>query len=313
MKSRIWLVFCALLVAASPVLLTATPASAASAGTGVCGDPAPAALLHGQKAAGLTQPDSQVVAATADDKAQHDTEAAAVRAAALKWPGDDARKRTMVAAVLASQPSSATAPSSPDQVRRCDSSQTVSPNSYTSGSGYAWVNNLQQQGQQRSYWCGPATVSEMAWTVPGPSNVNQANAASYMGTNTDGTNVDAMTNGLVHFVGIPDYGWNFYSFVWMDYSPTQSQRSTFLGNLQTDVVLSSPVAGDAWETVNGPHLLNHPNQRIFHWFEIGGWNTNSSQVYYADSATTVWAAVQPYNWQDMYTVETILGGRGYVW
>jgi hypothetical protein len=309
MKRRIWFVFYALLIATSSVLLTTTAANAATAGTTACGDPAPAALLRGQDAAAFAQPDSQAVAATAEYKAQHDTDAAAVRAAAAKWTGDAARKQAMVTAVLATQRGSSTALVSPDQVRRCATSQPVSPNSYTSGSGYAWVNNLQQRGQERSYWCGPATVSEMAWTVP-------ADSASYMGTNTDGTNVDAMTNGLIHFVGIPDYGWNFYSFVWMDYSPTPSQRSTFLGNLQTDVILSSPVAGDAWEVagIQNPHLLNHPvNQTIFHWFEIGGWSTNSSQVYYADSATTVWPAVQPYNWEDMYTVETILGGRGYVW
>jgi hypothetical protein len=114
-------------------------------------------------------------------------------------------------------------------------------------------------------------------------------------------------------VGVPDAGWNFYGFVWMDFVPTAAQRSTFWSRLQQDVNAGWPLAGDAWEVPNGPHLNGHPNQEIFHYFEIGGWGSYGSSMYYTDSATTVWASVQAYNWKDMYQVETILGGRGYYW
>jgi hypothetical protein len=146
-------------------------------------------------------------------------------------------------------------------------------------------------------------------------NLSQWTAAGYMGTTSGaGTDAGGMVAGLNHFVGVPDYGWNFYGFVPMDYSPTSSQRSIFFSNLHTDVANNSPIAGDALEVAGGPHLVGHPvGENIGHWFEIGGWDTNSSQVYYADSATTVWSGVPPYSWYDMYTMETILGGHGYIW
>jgi len=235
--------------------------------------------------------------AVAAYKARHDTRAAYVRAVAAAYARHNAQKRAMYrsGSLAAARSASVAAP------------LTVS------GSGYAYLSPLNQQGEQRNYWCGPATVSMVAWTVPGPSNVNQSTAASWMGTNTSGTSEGQATSGLNHFVGVPDYGWNFYGFVGMNDNPTSSQRSTFLADLQTDVSLNSPVAGDAWEVVNGPHLVGHPNQQIFHWFEIGGWNTNNGKSYYADPATSVWSSVPPYSWFSTYTMETILGGRGYAW
>lgn len=235
--------------------------------------------------------------AVAAYKAQHDTQAAYDRAVAASYAQHNALKRAMY------QSGSATAARSASMATRL----TVS------GSGYAYLSPLNQQGEQRNYWCGPATVSMVAWTVPGPSNVSQSTAANWMGTNTSGTGTGQETSGLNHFVGVPDYGWNFYGFVSMNGSPTSSQRAAFLADLQTDVYLNSPVAGDAWEVVNGPHLVGHPNQQIFHWFEIGGWNTNNGKSYYADPATSVWSSVPPYSWFSTYTLETILGGRGYAW
>jgi hypothetical protein len=238
---------------------------------------------------------AKAVAAIARYKAQHDTQAALVRAAAAASAARNARKTAMMENAR------------PEAVGI--------QGGVTSGSGYAYISPLNQQGQQTSYWCGPAVVSEMAITVPGPSWVDQATAASYMGTNSSsGTSISAMVNGLNHYVGQPDFGWNYYAFVPVDYTPTAAQRSAFLADVQYDVSRNSPVAGDAWEVAGGPHLTGHPvNQTIFHYFEIGGWNTNTSQIYYADSATTVWSSVPPYSWYDTYTLVTIIGGRGYIW
>ncbi len=237
------------------------------------------------------------VSGVAAYKASHDPKAAYVRAVAAAYAQHNAQKRAMYAS----------------GALRTAMVANVSALSLVSGSGYAYLSPLNQQGEQRTYWCGPATVSMVAWTVPGPSNVYQPAAASWMGTDTSGTSESQETSGLNHFVGNPDYGWNFYGFVAMNGSPTSSQRATFLADLKTDVSLNSPVAGDAWEVVNGPHLVGHPNQQIFHWFEIGGWNTNTGKVYYADPATSVWSTVPPYSWFSTYTLETILGGRGYAW
>jgi Peptidase_C39 like family len=188
----------------------------------------------------------------------------------------------------------------------------------TTGSGYGWVDNLNQQGQQRSYWCGPATVSEVAYSMyydgRGAIPVSQSTAASYMGTTTDGTSVGAFVNGLNAYVGRPVAGWNWYAFVWLSYSPTSTERSNFVSYLEFDVDRGWPVGGDAWEEAYGPHLKGHPyNQTIFHYVELGGYGSYGGSIYYADSATTVWSTVPPYSWFDMQTMITILGGRGYAW
>lgn len=243
--------------------------------------------------------------AVAAYKASHDTQAASVSAVAAAYAQHNAQKRAMYlsGALHAATPAGKAGPLA-----------VARPLAVISGGGYAYLSYLNQQGEQRNYWCGPATVSMVAWTVPGPSNVDQPSAASWMGTSTAGTDTGQETSGLNHFVGVPDYGWSFYGFVFMNDNPTSAQRATFLSDLQVDVSLNSPVAGDAWEVPGGPHLTGHPtNLQIFHWFEIGGWNTNNGTVYYADPATSVWSTVPPYSWFNTYTLETILGGRGYAW
>jgi hypothetical protein len=181
------------------------------------------------------------------------------------------------------------------------------------GSGWAQLVPLNQQGQINGYYCGPATVSESSYTEYVP--VSQQTAGSYMGTTTNGTNVSNFVDGMNHFVGVPVYGWNYYIWVNVPYTPSSSDAQTFWDDLEYDVSpnRASVLGGDAYEVTGGPHLTGHPNENIFHYFEIGGWNTNTSQVYYADSATTVWSTVPAYSWFDQWTMVVILGGRGYVW
>jgi hypothetical protein len=193
----------------------------------------------------------------------------------------------------------------------------VVPNA-TIGSGYGYISWMYQYGQIASYYCGPATLEGISSTVPGPSplGLNQDTSAAYMGTTADsGTSYSQMVDGLNQYVGVPDFGWNFYAYVWMDYTPTSTQRSAFLAAVQTDVDYNNtPIAANSWEEAGYAHLPGHPvNETIFHWFEIGGWDTNASKVWMADSATTVWSAVPAYSWFDTYTMGTILGGRGYAW
>jgi hypothetical protein len=135
-----------------------------------------------------------------------------------------------------------------------------------------------------------------------------------MGTNSNGTSVSAMVEGLNNFVGRPIAGWNYYAFVWIPFYPTQWDKNRFISHLDYDVRRGWPVAGDAWEYPYQPHLRGHPSHmEILHWFEIGGYGAYGDSTYYIDSATTVWSSVQPYNWFDTWTLVVILGGRGYAW
>jgi hypothetical protein len=201
-----------------------------------------------------------------------------------------------------------------DQFRNSLSgSSALAHDSVGYNAGYWWLNGLNQQGQINGYYCGPASVSESSYTEG--VGISQSTAGSWMGTTTNGTDTGAETNGMNHFVGVPVYGWNFYGWVNVPYTPSSSDATTFWNNLEYDISanVGSTLVGDAYEVVNGPHLVGHPNENIFHYFEIGGWSTNVSQVYYADSATTVWSTVPAYSWFDQWTMVVILGGRGYIW
>jgi hypothetical protein len=190
---------------------------------------------------------------------------------------------------------------------------------YANGGGpTAWLNGLNQQGQWNNYYCGPAAIAEET-TTEGVA-VDQGSAAAYMGTTTAGTDVTQMTQGMQHFVGNPVVGWSYYVFVWVPYSQTSSDHATFRSDVQYDIYYGMPVSGDAYEEYGflpdgtpNPHLTGHPNQTIFHWFEIGGFDWAVSKIYYADSATSVWGSVPPFSWYDEATLLSILGGRGFLW
>ena len=108
---------------------------------------------------------------------------------------------------------------------------------------------------------------------------------------------------------MPDFGWNFYGMAWMSDPPSAAQNSDFVNHLAADVAVNSPIAGLAYEVPGGPHLVGHPvNQNIGHWFEIGGYNP--TQVWYADSAASVWSSVPRYSWFSTSTMEIIPRWRG---
>jgi hypothetical protein len=253
---------------------------------------------------------ASAVASGAAYKASHDTEAAQQRAASAGSAARDARKN----ALIRSGRLKLKAP----LARKLSCAGMLAgfaPNAVADGV----VPDLAQRAQVTGSFCGPATVAEMSATVPGPSpaNLDQWTAAAYMDgnggntINSNGTDIDWEVNGLNNYVGVPDFGRVYYGYVGMSYNPTAGDRSAFEANLDTDVSQGSPVAGDAWEVVNGPHLVGHPNEEIFHYFEIGG--RSGGSTFYADSATSVWSSVPAFSWIDTTDLETILGGRGYIW
>lgn len=188
----------------------------------------------------------------------------------------------------------------------------------STGPGYAWVDWVNQQGQQQNTWCGPATVSEMATTMAnnnlltGP--VSQSAAAASMGTDINGTDVTHEVAGINQYVAQPVVHWNYFSFVWVSTSPTQTDNTNFYNRIDYDVRNGFPLAGDANEAASQPHLVGHPlNQNIKHWFQIAGYQQYGAQVYYSDSATTIWPAVPAFSWYDLPTIVGIFGGLGYAW
>ena len=184
-----------------------------------------------------------------------------------------------------------------------------------------------QQGQQKTYWCGPAAMSEADGFLG--SSYSQTSEATTLKTDTNGTawsgvnaNVPAayltghpMRDVLVYHYYVLTGIDAAYAVVSVPYTPTQTDVNKYVSNLTFDISNYWPVVGNAWEVAGYAHLTGHPsNQTIFHWFTIYGYHSSGSRTSYEDSATTVWSTVPAYT--DSFsssTLVTILGGRGYVW
>ncbi len=286
-------------VAGSVILFGATPATAGAApGKDVCANVLAPHQLNAGRGVASEPLSAEVVAAVSAYKKAHDLFAGSRPSAAQleELAAHNARKEQMFA--------------------KGEIKGQAVPCATRSTDAFGQISWMYHYGQVTNYFCGPAVVSMFSATVPGssPYNLSQWTAANYMGTTTNGTNYQQETNGLNYYVGIPDFGWAFYGMVWLSDPPTPTQQTTFYNNLVSDVGVSSPIAGLAWEVPYGPHLVGHPvSQEIGHWIEIGGYNTSPSQVWYADPATTVWSSVPAYSWFDMNTMGVILGGAGYIW
>ncbi|GAB3067296.1 hypothetical protein GCM10027053_33650 [Intrasporangium mesophilum] len=180
------------------------------------------------------------------------------------------------------------------------------PGGYPS-SAYVKAN---QQGQQRDYWCGPATLVETLGQHPGATTGTQSWAASQLGTTTDGTTKDAMNRELNQWAG----GF-LYDRVDLPFTPSSTDVANFRSHLKEDINRTAGVAGVAYEVYQGPHLRGHPDNSkpIYHYFNIRGYSDSGSTTYYEDSATTVWPAVPAYSYLGTSTIVMIMGGRGYHW
>lgn len=197
------------------------------------------------------------------------------------------------------------------------SNTTISPSIALASSGHIplytsnYIYNLYQQAQINSYYCGPATVSSMlnAKSV----SVGQSTAASSLGTTTNGTD---WYNGS----GYPVRNTlnNYLNTAWYAPYGTSIDVSTFISNVTFDIDNSYSVAGDAYEVVNGYHLVGHPNANIFHWFAIDGYSNSGNSTHYADSvhgaSSISWSGNVPaYSTMDSSIIARIVDGRGIIW
>lgn len=99
---------------------------------------------------------------------------------------------------------------------------------------------------------------------------------------------------------------------------TSIDVNTFISDVTLDIDNNYPVAGDAYEVVNGYHLVGHPNANIFHWFAIDGYSNYGSSTHYADSvhgaSSISWSGNVPaYSTMDSSIIARIVDGRGIIW
>jgi hypothetical protein len=183
------------------------------------------------------------------------------------------------------------------------------------------------QGQINSYYCGPAAVSE-ALRIKGIL-ISQSAVGTLLTTDDSGGQGTPFS-GWYGSPGVPaEYdtghpvpdvlnyktaGANNYVPVGVPGSPSSADTANYIFGMVSDINQHWPVIGNGWEVAGGSHLRGHPNQEIFHWITISGYEDAGTGTNYMDSAITVWPAVE--GWNTLFPSDTlviILGGRGYVW
>ena len=177
--------------------------------------------------------------------------------------------------------------------------------------------------QSRTYWCGPSAVA-MGLRAHGVTPPTQTTLASQLKTTTDGTAWPGVNVSTSPSTGRPvkdvlnnRIGDNWYVAVDLSYSPTSTEKSNYKNRIVNGITNNYGLVGGAWEVVNGPHLVGHPNTKIWHYVTMTGYSSSGATTRYGDPAsgsTTSWAGSVP-KFSDMSsnTMTTILGGRGYVW
>jgi hypothetical protein len=180
-------------------------------------------------------------------------------------------------------------------------------------------NAANQQAQKNSYYCGPATLSEMAG-ARGVS-VSQDTAATKDNLNTVNLGQTPWYNGGGDYPMarvLNKYLGQFYVPVNLQGSPSAADKTAYRARLVSDIDDGWDIAGNAYEVAGGPHLVGHPNALIMHWFAIRGYDDYGATTLYEDSVhgcsqISYQASVPAYSAMSSDTIAVIMGGRGYIW
>lgn len=179
------------------------------------------------------------------------------------------------------------------------------------------IKAIKQKKQDRTYWCGPATLATLVQASD--VHISQKTAAKRLKTTRNGTNWYSgsgnypMERALEHYAKDLDY-----TPANLAYTPSKADKKTFKKRLVTDIAVHSQgIAGNAVEVTNGPHLNGHPNRTIYHWVAVRGYDDKGETTRYADpvaGSSISWAGpVDRYNEIDTDKIVTIFGARGYIW
>jgi hypothetical protein len=157
------------------------------------------------------------------------------------------------------------------------------------------------QVQETGYWCGPAaTRHALSARIAPPS---QATLASELPTTTNGTDYIGQVTTVLN-----DYlGEGRYRTVEMPSDPpTQEQRD----RLWDDVTYSIGNGYAVVANIVAPpsnHPPGYPNETIYHYFAVIGYDRDEGRVYVADSA----AFSQHEYWLSFDQLATLIPPKGY--
>jgi hypothetical protein len=179
------------------------------------------------------------------------------------------------------------------------------------------IKAIKQKAQDRTYWCGPATLATLVQASG--SHISEKTAAKRLKTTRDGTNWYSGGGTYPMEKALEHYAKDFeYTPANLPFTPSKADKKTFKKRLVTDVAVHGQgIAGNAVEVTNGPHLNGHPNRTIYHWVAVRGYDDDGDTTRYADpvaGSSISWSGpVDRYNEIDTDKIVTIFGARGYIW
>jgi hypothetical protein len=158
------------------------------------------------------------------------------------------------------------------------------------------------QAQQTGYWCGPAASRiALSTRMAAPS---QQTLANELGTTTNGTDdIDLVTVRALN----RHLGARYVSVMMPTDPPTPAQRD----QLWRDVVLSIDAGHGMVANIVAPasnHPPGYPNETIYHYIALIGYNPQTQQVYVADSANF---SGNNHYWLSLDQLSTLISPKGY--
>ena len=169
--------------------------------------------------------------------------------------------------------------------------------------------NVSWQGQERYYWCGPAStrmaLSALTDNLPSQSTLADAMATSEeKGTDHIGRIQSALNSAL---------GTTWYETKVMNNPPTEEQRALLRRDVLLDLGKGYPIVANV---VSGWRPPGYPGGTIYHYVTVVGYDQGGDRVLIADPAGAcaggaTWCNVPQTYWISIEDLGTWIGGKGY--
>jgi hypothetical protein len=181
------------------------------------------------------------------------------------------------------------------------------------GAGIPWEATLwsaEWQGQERTYWCGPAaTRIALSSRMEVGAAPSQGALADYLWTDEDGTDhVYYVRQALNYFL---DTSW--FELKLMSDPPSDEERKLLKHDVVFNISRGYPLVANV---VSGWRPPGYPDGTIYHYVTIVGYADGGERVLIADPAAEGsggerWTAVPSFYWISVWDLGTWIGGKGY--
>lgn len=157
----------------------------------------------------------------------------------------------------------------------------------------------EHQWQEKGYWCGPA-ATRVALSCRG-IHLSQQDLANQLGTHPGGTDhIGLVTGVLTNHVG-----WYESKQLPSD-PPSQEQKDLLWRDITHNVDHGYAVVANI-VAPPGNHPPGYPNETIYHYFTVVGYNPDTMEAHIADSA----GFSQGQYWLPFDQVATLIPPKGY--